>query len=144
VATQQFEFLLNHPCGLRVQATLDAADAKAVDGVEIRDLANGYVWYRLPEAQIAGQLVAMSLCFFKGSLEWLLVAVVDRGLYGASWSDWSAQKEKARAQATAEWLEAIGYCLGTYTWGVVYAEIDPKTGDGYGGIRFAASTHRVR
>jgi hypothetical protein len=129
-------FLLTHPCGLRIESDLREVSASGLTGVEARDMGNGYVWYVLPHAQIAARTVAMSLCFFEGALEGLSVAVVEPELYGASWSDWSAEREAARARATARWLADVGYEVGRYAWGTVFAGIDPKTGDGSGGIRF--------
>ena len=131
------EFALLHPCGLRIQKELRELSVKGLAGVEAEEMGNGYVWYQLPEAEIAGQTVASRLCFFKGTLELLSVAVVDSELYGGSWSDWTEEKEKARMVATGRWLSALGCPLGKYSWGTVFAELDPKTGDGSGGVRFA-------
>jgi hypothetical protein len=107
-----------------------------IPGIRKRDMRTGHVWYDLPRAEIAGQTVAVSLCFVKEKLHWLTVGVVDDQRYGASWGDWSPAKERARAEATGRWLADLGYAVGTYPWGSVYAETDPKTGDGGGGVRF--------
>lgn len=134
--TPEPEFALLHPCGLHIQKELPELSAKSVAGVRARDMRNGYVWYHLPQAEIAGQTVAMSLCFCRGALELLSVAVVDPKPEGRSWSDSSAEEEKACAAATAQWLAALGCPVGKYAWGAVFAEIDPKTGDARGGVRF--------
>lgn len=129
-------FALAHPCGLVIRTGLRESEVSAIRGALRRDMKTGYVWYVLPEAEIAGQMIAMSICFFRGELHSLSVAVVDERLYGKSWGDWSAEKERARADATGRWLADVGYAAGTYEWGVVWAETDIKTGDGGGGVRF--------
>jgi hypothetical protein len=130
------EFVLSHPCGLRIQKGLQEAEVRAVDGVRAEDMGTGYIWYDLPEAEIAGQRVVMRLCFFQFKLESLSVAVASRELYGSSWADSSEEKEKARAKATQRWLADVGYAVGTYPWGIVYAGFDARTGGGSGGVRF--------
>lgn len=104
----------------------------------MHDMRTGYVWYRLPQAQIAGQTVTMSLCFFDLQLDRISLAVLDDQLFGSSWDDWSAPKEHARAAATMRWLSDVGYPVGKYSWGTVYAGTDPKTGDGGGGFTLTA------
>lgn len=99
-------------------------------------MGTGYVWYDLPPAEIAGRKIALSLCFFGQDLESVSLAVVDANFDGASWGDWTPATEQARAEATEQWLETLGYPLGTYGWGTVYAGTDPKTGDSSGGVRF--------
>ena len=136
MAEPTLEFTLRHPCGILIRQGLRESDVAAIPGVSARDMRTGYVWYDLSRAEIAGQMIAMSICFFKGELAFLSVAVVDDKLYGASWSDWSAAKEQARAEATGRWFADVGYSAGTYGWGTVYAGTDPKTGDGGGGIQF--------
>ena len=97
-------------------------------------MGTGYLWCDLPRAEISGQMIAMTLCFFKQTLDSLSVSVVRDN--GALWADWSQETEQARADATRQWLAAVGYAVGTYPWGNVYAGTDPKTGDGGAGIRF--------
>lgn len=132
------DFRLQHPCGLLLEPQLDEQRVQTVDDVVVTDMGNGYVWYRLPKAEIAGQTIAMQICFQSHTLETLNVAVVDPDLYGSSWATWSAEKERARAKATRRWLAAIGYPVGDYPWGTVSAGTDPKTGDGSGIIRLSA------
>jgi hypothetical protein len=130
------EFVLEHPCGLRIEKGLLESDASAVDGVVVRNMKTGYVWYDLPETRIAGKPVVVGLCFFKRTLDSVVFAIPDP-LYGASWDDWSESKERARAEATRNWLRSLGYPVGEYRWGIVYAEYDPRSGGGSGGVRFA-------
>ncbi|MEP6779964.1 MAG: hypothetical protein ABJC26_08750 [Gemmatimonadaceae bacterium] len=133
------ELSLIHPCGLHIGKDLPELEVQAIDGVQVRDMRTGFVWYRLPEAQIAGQRITMSLCFFERRLDRISLAVLDDKLFGSSWDDWSASKEHARASATMRWLADVGYAVGTYSWGAVYAGTDPKTGDGSGGITLTSS-----
>ncbi len=123
-----------HPCGLHIEKSLPELDVQSIEGVQPRDMRTGYVWYKLPQADIAGQAIAMSLCFFAQQLDRITVAVIDDKLYGSSWDDSSPEKEHARAAATQRWLADVGYAVGKYSWGSVYAGTDPQTGDGSGGI----------
>ena len=134
--SQPAEFVLVHPCGLRIEKGLLESDASAVDGVIVRDMKTGYVWYDLPETCIAGKQIVVGLCFFQRALHSIVFAVSDP-IYGTTWDDWSESKERARAEATRTWLESVGYSVGKYRWGVVYAEFDPRGGGGGAGVRFA-------
>ena len=136
MADNSLRFALRHPCGLLIEQGLRESEVGATPGVRARDMRTGYVWYDLPRAEIAGQMVAMSICFYKEKLNALSIAVLDDTLYGSSWGDWSAAKEQARAEATGRWLADVGFPVGTYAWGIVYAGTDAKTGDGGGGVRF--------
>jgi len=111
------------------------SDASSLVGVRRRDMRNGYVWYDLSEGAIEGEAIGMSLCFFRGQLASISVAVVD-ARFGAPWTDWSEQKEQARTVATREWLERLGYPPGSYSWGEVWAEYDSKGAFGGGGVRY--------
>jgi len=130
------EFVLEHPCGLRIERTLLESEASAIDGVTVRDMKTGYVWYDLPEAEIAGSPILVALCFFERSLNRVTFSVSDE-VYGTSWSDWSESKERARTEATRKWLDSLGYPVGKYRWGSVYAEFDPRGGGGGGGVVFS-------
>ncbi len=69
--------------------------------------------------------LGMSLCFFKGQLEMISLAVCD-DRFGTSWDDWSEVKERDRTEATRLWLEEVGFPVGDYSWGSVWAEFDAK------------------
>jgi len=129
------EFALDHPCGLRIDRELQVSAVQSIGGVTVSDMRTGYVWYRLPEAEIAGQHVAMSLCFYEHWLDSLSFAVIDPE-FGSSWEDWSEQKERARAEATERWLALVGHEVGKYPWGEVSAGFDPKGGGGAARVRF--------
>lgn len=133
--TQRTPFTLLHPNGLQIHAALAESDALALPDVDRRDMRTGYVWYDLPVASIEGEAVGMSLCFFRGQLWGLQVAVID-ARFGTGWDDWSELKERARTEATREWLERVGYPAGSYQWGEVWAVYDAKGAFGGGGVRF--------
>ena len=78
----------------------------------------------------------MSLCFHNSALDSLSLALTDAALYGASWSDWSEERERLRARHTEDWLLALGYPAGTFSWGEVWAGYDPKGASGGGGVRY--------
>lgn len=130
-------FSLEHPCGLHIERGLRESTLSNRVDVEVRDMHTGYVWYDLPKAEITGHQIAISLCFCRGTLESISVADTDDS-YGADWDDWSEEKEKARAEATKRWFSALGYSVGSYSWGEIWAEFDTKSASGGGGVRFRA------
>ena len=77
----------------------------------------------------------MNLCFRLGLLDSISIAASDAEL-GSSWSDWSEEKERTRAERTAAWLAAQGYVSGTFTWGEIWAGYDAKAGSGSAVIRY--------
>jgi hypothetical protein len=129
-------FRVHHPCGLIIQQGLEESDVGAIPKVKSRDMGNGYHWYALPKADISGQLVGISLCFFKGVLQFVMVGVIDGDEGEDPWKNWSAEREKARVEAARLWFVSVGCEVGDYPWGTVFAEIDYKTGDASGGVRF--------
>jgi len=129
-------FLLAHPSGLDIHPGMTEENVFAIPDVRRRDMRTGYVWFSLPEGLLAGERVAIALCFANGHLDCLTVAVCDEVHFGASWSDWTESNELARTEATRRWFANVGYPVGTYSWGHVYAEFDPRSGSGGGGVRF--------
>ena len=129
------EFDLQHPSGLRIHRGLSEVDTENTPGVSRSDMQTGYVWYRLPTSLMGSQRVAMSLCFFKRQFDSISLAVSEER-FGLSWNDWSESKERDRTEATRLWLEEIGYPVGEYSWGRIWAEFDAKGGSGGGGVRF--------
>ena len=128
-------FSVAHPSGLRIHQGIREPDVRAVPGVTTRDHRNGYVWYYLPNAEIAGRVIWMGLCFFKHELEFIHLGVADKPEQ-SGFAHWSQEREQARADAVAQWLMDVGYPVGTYSWGVVHAGVDPRNGDGGGAVRF--------
>src|SRR5262245_7280044 len=97
------EFSIAHPSGLHIQKDLREEEARVVDGVTTRDHRNGYAWYYLPRAQIAGQEISMGLCFFHQQLDFISLAVVMES-DNSTFADWSPEKERARVDATSRWF----------------------------------------
>ena len=133
------EFVLKHPCGLTISRRLAESDVAAVHGTTKQDMGTGFIWYSLPLATINGSKVAMSLCFHKSVLDSLHLALSDPALYGASWSDWSEDRERLRARHTEDWLRALGYMTGTFAWGDVWAGYDLKGASGGGCVRYLSN-----
>jgi hypothetical protein len=130
-------FLLEHPCGLNIRPELRESDLTGLSDLRRDDMLTGYVWYELPRGEIAGRSIATRLCFHEGALSAISLAILAPELYGSGWSDWSEKKAKRLAQDTGKWLGELGFPVGEYSWGTVYAEYDPKGGSGGGGVRFA-------
>ena len=129
------EFVLEHPCGVTISRRLSESEVAGLDGTTKQDMGTGFVWYSLPLSTIHGSTVAVSLCFHGSVLDSLLLRLVDPALYGASWSDWSEEKERLHAKHIEDWLRAMGYRTGTFAWGEVWAGYDPSRGSGSGGVR---------
>ena len=129
------EFILDHPSGLRLSRSLREAEVATLAGVGKRDMGTGYVWYSLPIWNPESDNILISLCFHSGTLDSISVALYDPDL-GSSWSDCSEEKERTRADRTEAWLAAQGYPTGTFPWGEIWADYDPKGGFGSAGIRY--------
>ncbi len=56
--------------------------------------------------------------------------------YGHGWNDWSEAKERACATDTEKWLSNLGYKLGIFPWGEIWAGYDAKGGSGSAGVRY--------
>lgn len=132
------EFVLEHPRGIIISRDLSESEVHRLEGTKKNDMSTGYVWYSLPLSAINGSSVAISLCFHQGVIDSLNMALVDPTLYGGSWSDWTEDKERLRAQHTEDWLRTIGYTPGTFAWGEIWAGYDVKGGNGHAGVRYFA------
>jgi hypothetical protein len=131
------EFKLFHPIGIEISSELKEADVSVLPEVSKRDMKNGYVWYRFLPVTISGEVIAISLCFFNGTLKELSLGLANPDLYGGGWNDWSEEKEKARARDTEKWLNSLGFNAGKYYWGEIWANYDAKGASGSAGVRFA-------
>jgi len=130
------EFLLLHPSGIKISPALKIEDLGKIKEIKERDMLNGWVWFDLPAVEINGKDVIFNLSFFKNQIKSVNISVSDPHLYGSDWENSSEEKELLRAKHTGEWLTAIGYTPGKYSWGEVWAGYDSKGGSGYGSIRF--------
>jgi hypothetical protein len=133
------EFSLDHPVGLRIHSYLREAAARSIPDAVMRDMGTGYVWYDLPVRTIAADLVRISVCFFAGVVDSLSVAIAS-GESVSTGRIWSEQAELEVATATERWFRTIGFPIGRYAWGTVYAGYDPRSGSGGGGVRFARAS----
>lgn len=131
------EFKLDLGNGITLSSELSESDVSALPDVHQRDMKNGYFWYTLPTIAIHGESVGFSLCFFSSKIESISIFVTNVQKYGASWNDFSESKEKLRAKDTEKWLSGIGYRVGKYSWGEVWAGYDSKSGFGHAVIRYA-------
>ena len=131
---KKFELDLNN--GMVISAELQEAEVSALPGVHPRDIDNDYTWYWLPAIEINDLKVVFGLSFLEGSLKDINVSLSNPELYGGSWDDFSEKKEKLRAKHTEEWLTQIGYKVGTFPWGSVWAGYDGKGGFGHAVIRY--------
>jgi hypothetical protein len=136
------EFLLEHPCGLTICRKLRESDLMGLLGLRRDNMLTGHVWYELPRGEIGGRIIAIRICFHEGALSALSLAVVDADLHDSGWSDWSQEGEERLARETRNWFRELGFLVGEYSWGTVYAEYDPKGGSGGGGVGFSPSARR--
>ncbi|MBL9185660.1 MAG: hypothetical protein JNN17_26170 [Verrucomicrobiaceae bacterium] len=133
------EFTFDHPIGLQICRHLAETEAAAIDGVIRRDMETGYVWYVIPSTLCGKEWVSMSLCFQRSNLDSLSVAVID-DMPGQESKEWTEDKERLRTKRTSAWLSALGYPPGSYTWGEIWCEYDPRSASGGGGVRFNSPT----
>jgi hypothetical protein len=98
-------------------------------------MGTGYVWYSIPILTSDACNILISLCFRMGRLDSLTIAASDPSV-GSRWDDWSEERERKSADRSEAWLTALGYPTGTYSWGTVWADYDPKSGSGSAGIRY--------
>lgn len=129
-------FSISHPVGIELTSELKESELWSVSGVKERDMYNGWVWYDLPTAEIQEKSVIFSISFFKKDIRKINIGLIDPDLYGSGWDEWSEEKELLRIEHIREWLTAIGYKSGKYSWGEVWVGYDSKGGSGYGSIRF--------
>lgn len=137
------EFVLRHPCGVRICRSLRVTELDGA-GVENHDeLGNGGVRIRLTPVVVDGARLAMSMVFLDGVLKSLELCLLDAERYGASWEDWREEKERKRARDTAQWLKGIGYPAGRYHWGEIRAGYDEKAASGGAIVRFEVGEKRL-
>ncbi len=133
-------FSLDHESGLSISAVLSESDVtsaiSAEDGLKVRNLKNGWVWYTLPPMKVEALKAAVSLAFENGRLKIIQLAHIDASLYGNGWSDWDESKEKLRAKNTEKMIQALGFSIGNFSWGSIWCGYDAKSGSSNGIITF--------
>lgn len=131
---QKFELDLKN--GMVISSALREDEVSALPAVHPRDIGDGYIWYWLPVIEFNEVNVVFGFSFLEGSLKDINVSLSDPELYGGSWDDFSEKKEKLRAKHTEEWLAQLGYKVGTFPWGSIWAGYDGKGGVGHAVIRY--------
>tara|TARA_R110001592_G_scaffold359327_1_gene665532 strand:- start:121 stop:528 length:408 start_codon:yes stop_codon:yes gene_type:complete len=131
------EFKLDLRNGITLSSDLSESEIAKMPNINERNLGNGYVWYTLSPIEIAGEVIICSLCFFQSKIQILNISIDNPDKYGCSWNDFSEAKEKLRAKDTEKWLFNMGYKVGKFSWGEIWAGYDPKAGSGHAGIRYA-------
>ena len=133
------DFELHHPAGVIISRSLtrEALSAFFLDkDIPHQDMKTGWVWVQLPTFQDGEINVGVSLGFDCGKL--LQIALTDaHPKYATSGTDWSEKQELLRAERIGNWLACKGYPVGSYSWGIVWANYDPKGGSGSAGVRFS-------
>jgi hypothetical protein len=87
---------------------------------------------------IGGERFYAEACFHTGRLYSVDLSVM-RAEFGASWSDWSEDRELARKQLHDSLLaSALGadWSRQRFTWGGVYSVFDPKSGGSSIGVTY--------
>jgi hypothetical protein len=131
------EFKLDLQNGITLCSELSESKVAVMPDVNKRDMKNGYVWYALPANEINGENIIFNLCFFHSIIQSLDISISNSEKYGGSWNDFSEAKERSRAKDTENWLSNIGYQVGKYSWGEIWAGYDAKGGFGHAVVRYA-------
>lgn len=130
------EFQLILPNQIKISSKLKEEEIISLNPIHKQDMGTSYIWYQLEPCEISGEIICLSICFYKGQCESISLAIHNPQKYGSGWDDWSEEKEIARAKDTEEWLKKMGYPCGNYSWGNIWAGYDPKGGSGHAGVRF--------
>lgn len=132
-------FHYHHPCGLNIHAGLTKKEIiSAGIPTEVRDMGNGYAWFKLPAITEDGYSIIFQLCFAGDSLHSLQI-YDSSAKYGTSWSDHSRSKEEARAASTRAWLEKAHTQHPGLHPEKIHCAYDEKSGAGYCSYSFTIS-----
>ena len=132
---QKFKLELQN--GVTIHSDLPESEVAMIPDVNQRDIKNGYIWYAFPPIELNEEKVIFNLCFFQSKIQSLNISLSNLEKYGGGWNDFSEDKEKLRAKDTEKWLSNIGYKVGKYSWGEVWAGYDSKSGFGHAVVRYA-------
>jgi hypothetical protein len=133
------EFSIQTSLGITLCRCLNEADVVAIPDVISKDMNNGYIWYYLPIIEVNTLNLTFSLCFHNTKLNSINFSIYNPELYGYGWNDWSEEKQKTRAEHTAQWLSDIGYSTGSFDWGEIWVGLDVKSGWGHGVVRYTSN-----
>lgn len=128
IRTTMFELPYSEDFIITLTTTLESI--RSQKGVVQRDMGNGYCWYHLPIKVVAGEEAGFSLCFKRGNLFSVKLALMNFDRYGSSWATFSEDQETRRAHDTIEWMSGLGLDLGDYDWGSISGGYDPKSASG--------------
>lgn len=125
---------IKHPIGIIINKKLDVADLLNNEKIQVRDLNNGYVWYKISDTKIKDYFLVFSLCFYHNKLNsFNFYASLEPN--NSDWSNWSKEYQLKRVQESKDWIQSLGYDIGEYDWGTISVQFDAKGGSGGGTIR---------
>lgn len=108
-------------------------------GTSSKILVKNEPWCSFSFVDVANH-ISLAAYFRDEKLDSIQISVVGPE-YGESWSDWSPDKEMARKRANDEWLLSVGLSPGgTYSWGSVWSDYDPKGGFSCAVVRYGAGS----
>lgn len=115
------------PVKLGLSFTRDAFSS--TPGVaQSQDVNGSYHSYSLGEQRVAGQPFFVALYFYGQQLESVDLAHSTEE-FGASWDDWSEEREVRRKRLHDDWLRGqTGHASQVYEWGEVSSDYDPRSG----------------
>jgi len=100
-----------------------------VDGADPLPFNEPHVSWRVTRA-ILGRPFALGL-YFEGERLTMVIAALNDPSLGASWVDWSREREDARKIAHEAWLATFDPSIGDgrdYSWGFVSSVYDDRSG----------------
>ena len=140
------DFELEHPSGVRLSRSLTEyallASLPSVKSAK-SDMRTGWVWYWLPTFRDGENVISIGLGFNGGTLAMMTFDDMNPR-FGTRWSEWSPEKELARAKSIESWLKGKGFAVGAHSWGSIWAGFDEKGGRGSARVRLALHAWLVR
>jgi|GEM_PF-5614100 len=130
------EFVLHHPCGLRIARGMDEKQAASLCGSAPEEMGNGFVWRHLPQAPVDAGVLAAGLCFYRGDLVTVSLRVGNAKPDTDDWKSWTEAEERECVRRTGKWLRGLGYKPGNYRWCEICLGYDPRSGSGSAVVRF--------
>lgn len=138
-------FELLHPQGLRIARGLSSAQLLHAHAALVETSSEpgaGWATHRLHPWMDGGLRLGVELMFHHGLLAECHLWRDDGATCAGSWEGWSERKERQRARALRDWLAARGSPVGVYAWGEIWAQYEPRSGFGGGGVRYADAANR--
>jgi hypothetical protein len=104
------------------------------DKVDLNEMKNGYIHYRVHDVDINSTLFSFVLIFYLDRLEMINLGF-DRS--GDSWDNWSEEKELKREKKYNDWLNDQIGLQRSFDWGDIWARFDIKNGSSNIGLRYS-------